>query len=89
MPKKKITDNDWEEHIIMCDCHDLNHVARFSLDNKEEVYFIEFGHSEHRNLGQRIWESIKYIWKGEYLFADIAVDKEALKKLRRFLAKVK
>ena len=58
MPKKKTETNDWEEHLIMCDCHDLNHIVRFSLDHEEQVHFIEFGHHEHRNLGQRIWESI-------------------------------
>jgi len=78
-----------KSQYIDCDCGSADHVIRFVLTEDEipELY-IEMQMHQYRNMLQRIWEALRYIFKckSRYGYWDVCmIDREGATKLAKIL----
>lgn len=56
--------------ILVCDCGDIEHqiVFHFEKDNKYNELIISYHLANYRNIFQRVWVAIKYVfgYKSKY-----------------------
>lgn len=73
-----------------CKCYSAEHTLRWSYDPSEKEFYTEVFLSQYRNVFQRIWVAIKYVfgYKCRYGHWDCTLlSKEEAIKLRDFLHK--
>lgn len=79
-----------EEHIFACDCTGLNHVYRYWWDEETKSLYFAFSLNQSKNIFQRIWTAIGYIFNKPSRYGhydEIIVNPKDAKILINFLKK--
>lgn len=49
-------------HYFECKCGSSEHTVRFVLDEEENELYVDIFLNQYRNIFQRIWVAIKYVF---------------------------
>lgn len=50
-----------EHEYFECQCVDLNHLVRFTLDHKDGEVWLEIRPSQYLSFHKRVWFALKYV----------------------------
>jgi len=89
MRKGKKDFKDDLRNLYVCDCSDISHVMRVSVDEDEKSKdhpncYIEFGMRAQDSKGffGRLWEGLKYAVSGNFMFTELVFTRNQLEEMR-------
>jgi hypothetical protein len=77
------------QNLYVCDCSDISHVMRVSVDEDEKNIeipscYVEFGMraQDEKGFFSRLWEGLKYIYSGNYMFTELVFTRRQMEEMR-------
>ena len=89
MKRKNKDYKDDLQNLYVCDCSDISHVMRISVDEDEKDpnypnCYVEFGMRKQDGKGffARLWEGLKYAFTADFMFTELIFTRKQLEEIR-------